>query len=98
MGIAWIGHTLDPHFEPHAKIINEAIEFQPPIEKEEDRKNPCEIYPWFELTCKGEPICLNEHLHELSEGEGIHVLLLDDYQSDLGINITRDNVKSGKSI
>ena len=60
--------------------------------------NSSEIYPWFELTCEGEPICLNEHLCELSRGEGIHVLLLDDYQSDLGINITRNDVKSGRSI
>ena len=30
MGIAWIGHTLDPDFEPHSQIIKEVIDYQAP--------------------------------------------------------------------
>ena len=28
MGIAWIGHTLDPHYTPHQKIIEETIRLE----------------------------------------------------------------------
>ena len=88
IGIAWIGHTLDPDYEPHKKIISESIDYKAaPNTKVQNSTNASEIYPWFELTHLGEPICLNEHLCEISKGEGVHVLLLDDYQSDLGINI-----------
>ena len=50
------------------------------------------------MTHLGEPICLNERLCKLSSGKGVHVLLLDDYQSDLGTEITRESVKTETTI
>ena len=34
IGIAWIGHTLDPHYTPHQKIIEETIMLQDESESE----------------------------------------------------------------
>lgn len=28
IGIAWIGHTLDPDYDPHKKIISESIDYK----------------------------------------------------------------------
>ena len=28
IAIAWIGHTLDPDYDPHRKIIEDAIEYK----------------------------------------------------------------------
>ena len=90
IAIAWIGHTLDPDYDPHRKIIDDSIEYREASinhDQLEEPKKPSQVYAWYELTHLGEPICLNEHLCEISKAEGVHVLLLDDYQSDLGTNI-----------
>ena len=99
IGIAWIGHTLGPEYALHKNIIKEAIRFKEESKPEVSAlENLQENYPWFELTHLGEPICLNERLCKLSSGKGVHVLLLDDYQSDLGTDITRKAVKEGITI
>ena len=89
IGVVWIGHSLDPEDELHREIIDEKI-----IYKQEEATEDAEsefsdyepksfMYPRFELTSEGEPICLNEHLCEISAIKRIHVLLLDDEQQDL---------------
>ena len=85
IGIAWIGHTLDPHYQPHQKIIDEVVKYPSSLDSESEMEDNSEIYPWYELTHLGEPICLSEHLSELTEDKQIHIIHLDDYQSDLGL-------------
>ena len=99
IGIAWIGHTLDPHYAPHRKIIDEKVSFKEKNDAEASSIgcDDSDIYPWFELTYLGEPICMNEHLCELSAGERINVLQLDDFQSDLGLKITKEYVQAERS-
>ena len=63
IGIAWIGHTLDPHYNPHRKIIDEAVIYEESESDDSDYfSEQTKIYPWYELTYLGEPICLNEEL------------------------------------
>ena len=97
VGIAWIGHTLDPEYQPHKEIIEEKIDYKGDgASSDSEAGDPSSMYPWFELTYYGEPICLNEHLCELAAFEHVHVLHLDDVQQDLGLMITKDHVKSDK--
>ena len=98
VGIAWIGHTLDPDYKPHKEIIKERIKLQTAheISDSEDDSNS-KMYPWFELTYYGEPICLNEYLCEAANYPQVHILHLDDVQHDLGLRITKDCVKQDNS-
>ena len=40
VGIAWIGHTLDPHYHPHKKIIDEIISYKAEEAYDTDDSNP----------------------------------------------------------
>ena len=54
--IIWIGFCLDSEFEMHKKIIDAKEEpFQ------EEGSDQSRYYKWLELTCEGEPICINEY-------------------------------------
>ena len=66
VGIAWIGHTLNPDYKPHKDIIKQKVNFQMMTldGNESEEESSSKMYPWFELTYYGEPICLNEYLCE----------------------------------
>ena len=71
VGIYWVGFQLTPSADmvliKENKMIYDENGFT----------------PQYELTCRGEPICINEYATEIGNaGSHTHVIQLDDYQAE----------------
>ena len=76
--IIWVGFCLDAEFEYHKKIVDSKTEFIKEVGSDQSR-----YFKWLELTCEGEPICINEYATLIAEENQVHVLQLDDYQAEM---------------
>ena len=72
VGIYWIGHALQVDFD------QELIEGQKLLVEEEARDDS-KFVPHYEMTSRGQPICINEYATEIAEGKHTHVIHIDDW-------------------
>ena len=73
VGICWIGFHLTPSADMAVIKENKLVATH-------TGEDGSEFYPHYELTSKGEPICINEYATKIaSQGPNTHVIHLDDY-------------------
>ena len=82
VSIVWIGHTLNPEY--HSDILKNLVRGNFVKKGKDGSTMYPTIYPWFELTCQGEPICVNEYATRIASDRFTHVIQLDDHQLDIG--------------
>ena len=68
--IIWIGYALFPDFAEHQKIIKKKENLSP----KESKVDGSTYFGHLELTCEGEPICINEHATKIASVKNVHVL------------------------
>ena len=77
ISIVWIGHTLNPVY--HFDILESLVKGNFVKNGHDGSINYPTIYPWFELTCQGEPICINEYATRIASEKCNYVIQLDDH-------------------
>ena len=72
IGIYWIGHTLQEDYD--AGVMEELD-----LLKEEEREDGSKLKLQYEVTCLGQPICINEYATQIAGGAHTYVVHIDDF-------------------
>ena len=70
----WVGPSINEEIKLHRKILKE-LKVQVPGQSEIDQTEFTQVY---ELTCHGEPICINEYMKHIATPQSVRVIQLDD--------------------
>ena len=72
IGIYWIGHNLQ---EDYDEDVMEELD----LLKEEKREDGSKLKLQYEVTCIGQPICINEYATQIAGGDHTYVVHIDDF-------------------
>ena len=64
------------------RVIKERDKVEQFPHKLPSEKDRTSYFEYLELTSRGEPICLNEYAAEIALNDGVHVVLLDQNNTD----------------
>ena len=79
ISIIWVGFSLDPDFDRHDSLIQKKVHRSLSLLENEDKSK---LFNRYVLTCKGEPICLNEYCTRIANYKNVHIVELDSLQDD----------------